>query len=165
MRVGVHLRARLSQEQYQAHRNAPREPRRPARRRGEGIRTHLHGPRVRAQGACYNQKAMRDRIRHATLQRLRTPRFNRWVGGLAAIALLIAVSAYLAHQHKPLQTADGAQIACELCLQHTAPAGTPAAAAPAGITLCVWRLVPPEFGDAPRTGDVHAYRSRAPPLA
>lgn len=101
---------------------------------------------------------------NATLRRWRSTGLRRWVGAAAVLALFVAVSAYLAHQHKPLQAAGGADVACELCTQHGASADAPAIVPLRQPASRAWRLVPDYVSADPDRAGRAAYRSRAPPL-
>jgi hypothetical protein len=90
---------------------------------------------------------------------------QRWLASITAIALLLAVSAYLAHQHLALQKAGGAERSCELCLQIGSTATPPAESPPPDLLLRAGPMVPAYPVDLPKLAPAHAYLSRAPPHA
>jgi hypothetical protein len=99
------------------------------------------------------------------LQRWRGTRFTRWTVSIAAAALLISVSAFLAHQHQPLKFASGLDQGCELCLQITTAGSVPAEVSPREPAERVWQLLPADSAAEPAVRIARSYRSRAPPLA
>lgn len=102
-------------------------------------------------------------MRGPTLRRWRNLRFTRWVTSAAAIALLLAVSAFLAHQHDPERIASSAEQSCELCLQLTTVGAAPAAVSVQDAVLRVQRLLPADTDTAPTLRLAHTYLSRGPP--
>lgn len=102
-------------------------------------------------------------MRAPTLQRWRNVGFTRWAASIAAVALLLAVSAWLAHQHDTEHTVSSIEQTCELCLQLTTVGAAPAlASAPDGLPPAR-RLLPDNVSAAPTLQLAHSYLSRAPP--
>jgi hypothetical protein len=85
---------------------------------------------------------------------------------LAALALLLATTAYLAHVHSAAGTKDSDRC-CQLCLHWgggSAGAAPHAAAAPASTSGVLRASLPAGTLDLPQHRPCRAHRSRAPPL-
>jgi hypothetical protein len=98
-----------------------------------------------------------------TLRRWRDPRFTRWVTSVVSVALLVAVSAFLAHQHERGHVATNTEQTCALCLQLTNVGAAPAVVSAPDALPPVQRLLPADTSAEPTLRLAHSYRSRAPP--
>lgn len=99
----------------------------------------------------------------ATLDRWRNVRFTRWTASIASVALLLAVSAWLAHQHDTERTVSSVEQSCELCLQLTTVGAAPAVVSALNSPLPVQCLLPADTSPEPTLRLAHSYLSRAPP--
>jgi hypothetical protein len=97
-----------------------------------------------------------------SLRRWRNKRFTRWVTSVVSVALLMAVSAFLAHQHERGHIASNTDQTCELCLQLTTVGAPAAVSVPHGLPP-VQCLLPADTAAEPTLRLAHSYRSRAPP--